>query len=217
MSNTQVLNWPGGAGWLVLSGEADSLDEIRGVALSRINNGGGVAYVGLRNSDHEDLIEDMGELGAPTGYLVDVINEDDKTIIDLLSESGMVFLPDMDAETLRSALTGAGYKGIEAAYARGAVILAEGEAATLFGAVLHNGAKGLNWLENAFILPNVISLGESEAARAVLNEGTAEIAIGIGPGSALALGPDQRVDALGEGKVTIALGGAAAENGTGPH
>jgi hypothetical protein len=203
-----VLNWPGGAGWLVMTGGgADPLGDLRGYALNFIMTDGGVAYVGFDNDDHEDLIEDLGELGAPTGYLVNVMTEDDDTIREMLTDSSMVLLPDVPFDYLYSAMQGAGIEGLSAAYARGAVILAEGQAATLFGQVMPNGVKGLAWLENTFIVPNATSLQESELAREALDAGAASYVISVGPGSALALGPKGRIETLGKKEVTVALGG----------
>jgi len=211
MASNDILNWPGGAGWLILSaGPTDDLmamGDIRATALTRMVVDGGVAYIGLDEDDHEDLIEEMGELGAPTGYLVNVMTEDDDTIKSTLADSGMILITgDYDAAQWRPVLMGAALKGIEACYAQGGIIIAEGPAATMFGAVIENGAEGFNWLEKAFIVPGVESISESLLAREVLADGKAEVAVGIGLDSALALGPERHIETWGTARVTVALG-----------
>jgi len=216
MNINDVLNWPGAAGWLILSSSpADdemAMGDIRATALTRMLLDGGVAYIGQDEDDHEELIEEMGELGAPTGYLVNVMTEDDDTIKATLADSGMILITgDYDADSWRSVLLGAALKGIEEAFARGATIMAEGPATALFGKVLPSGAEGFNWLENAVIVPNVESISQSTLARDVLAAKTADVAVGIGPSSALALGPDRRIETWGSSRVTIALGSTNPE------
>lgn len=211
MASNEILNWPGAAGWLILSANAGDdlmvMGDIRATALTRMVVNGGVAYIGLDEDDHEDLIEEMGELGAPTGYLVNVMTEDDDTIQSTLADSGMILITgDYDAAQWRSVLLGAARKGIETCFAQGGIILAEGAATSLFGAVIENGAEGFNWLEKSFIVPGVNSISESESARDVLAARTADVAVGIGPNSALALGPERHVETWGDARVTIALG-----------
>ena len=207
----QVLRWPDGPGWLILSAGGDQslgvMDDIRASALTRITIDGGVAYVGLNEADHDDLIEEMGDMGAPTGYFVNVRVEDDVTIRDLLAEAGMILLPaEVDVMSLRDALQGAALEGMTSALARGAVVLAEGESIRLFGVLMQEGASGIGWLENAFVVPNVSSISEAVSAREILKSGAAEVAVGVGDGSALVLGPDRRVEVWGDGNITIALG-----------
>lgn len=212
--DNQVFNWIQGAGWIVLSGGPDALREVRAKALGRISADGGVAYVGLDDDDYDDLIEDMGELGAPTGYLVNILTEDDETIKERLEDAALIFIPgEYRPEALRPALPGAAEKAIKAAYERGAIVLAEGTSASLFGGklLLETGiaVDGLGWVEDAFIVPAVSSIADSEEARALLTAHVANVAIGIGYGSALALGPGGLVETWGEEAVTIALSSGA--------
>jgi hypothetical protein len=112
---------------------------------------------------------------------------------------------------LRSSLLGAAAEGMQAAFANGAVILVEGLSAMVFGAwvALESGKllDGLAWLENALVVPGITSVSESEQAKDVLGSQPTGIAIGIGVGSALALGPDGEVETWGRRQVTVALGG----------
>ena len=220
MTENQIPNWIEGHGWLVLSGGPDAMSEIRAMALTRIAADGGVAYIGLDEQDNEELIEDLGELGAPTGYLVNIMAEDDDTITQRLTDASMIVVPgDVDLLTLRGGLLGAAVKGMQTAFDQGAVILAEGSAVMLFGSVVmtNSGAllDGLDWLHNAFVVPAITSISESQPAREILAGKRAYIAIGIGVGSALVLGPEAGIELWGEKQVTITLGSnvAVGENG----
>jgi len=211
MTANQVFQWPDGVGWIVLSGGREVASDVRAQALSRARSHGGVAYIGLDVDDDEDILEDMAELGAPTGYLVNIMTEDDETIRARLAEAAVIVIPgDFDLPTLRSALLGAGVAGLLAAFEGGALILAEGQAAALFGAAVEfqdgSVAEGFNWVEDSLILPGVRSVSQSALARDYLGSRRVRIAVGIGDGSALALGPTGEVETWGQRQVTIALG-----------
>jgi hypothetical protein len=213
MDDQQVLNWLRGAGWLVLSGGQHRLSDVRAQALSRITLiDGGVVYVVLDDDQVDDLIEDMGELGAPTGYLVNILTEDDDTIRAEMQAAALIVIPGESVpDDLHSALTGAAIEGIREAFMRGAVILVEGRSITVFGQtmLLESGdlSGGLGWVANALVVPAITTVAESEEVRRALAMQAATVAIGIAQGSALALGPDGRVETWGEKQVTIALGG----------
>jgi hypothetical protein len=64
----------------------------------------------------------------------------------------------------------------------------------------------VEWLENALIVPFITSIAESEQVRDVLEAQPTAIAVGVGAGSALALGPDGEVETWGRRQVTVALG-----------
>ena len=213
MAHNNVLRWLDGRGWLVLSGGGDAPSEIRATALGRVSADGGVAYVSLGSQAGlgEKALADMEDLGAPPGYLVDVMTEDDQTIQTRLAEAGMVVIEgDASVDDLRSSLIGAAVDGIQTAYQNGAVVLAEGRAASVFGAWVLTEAdeltSGFEWLENALVIPGITSVSESDVAKNVLARQSAAIAVGIGENSALALGPDGEVETWGERQVTIALG-----------
>lgn len=218
MTGNTVLRWPDGEGWLVFSGGTDAHAEVRAQVLSRARADGGVAYIGLNVDDDEATFEDMAELGAPAGYLVDILTEDDDTIRRHLEEAAIVVIPEhLDYHTLRDGLMGATLAGLRAAYERGAVLLIEGQAIRLFGAVtqrqpLQPLEEAFGWLEAAFLLPAVSSINESDSARSALEQGRARIAVGIAVGSALALGPRGEVELWGGGQVTVALAGMRASH-----
>jgi cyanophycinase-like exopeptidase len=150
----------------------------------------------------------LDEMGAPTGYLVDVVTEDDATIRAQLDEAGMIILGDgRAAETLRAALPGAALEGMSAAYARGAVILGIGAGAAALGSFVE-GAQGLGWIENAIIMPNYEQPERAAALHALLSAHPSAYGIGIGSRSALALGAQGQVEVWGERQVTVLLGSA---------
>lgn len=204
-----VLKWLEGEGWLVLASEPDDLSTIRGMAITRISAEGGVAYIGMDTEDTEEIMEDMSELGAPTGYLVDVAHEEDADIEEQLKEASLVVIPGhFDIEELRTVLTGAAINGMKYAYERGAVILAEGNAASLFGGVFVEDNRmihGFEWVKDAYIVPYVTSITQHPIAREILAANVAKIAVGIGDDSALVLGPHSTVEIWGARRVTLAL------------
>jgi hypothetical protein len=218
-----VFHWIDGRGWLVLAGSADSSNDIRALALAKSAADGGVAFVSLgAGMDHaEAVLYDLEDLGAAAGYIVDVTTEDDTTVTAKLTETSVVVIEAApSAEDARSSLLGAAAEGIQAAYENGAVVLAEGQSAMVFGAwiVRQNGelASGLEWLSAAIVAAGVTNAGAW--ARDVLSaEGLAYV-VGIGAGTALALGPDGQLEIWGKGEVTVALGRSltsGAEDSTG--
>jgi hypothetical protein len=209
MPSNAVLNWLDGRGWLVLSGGPD--ETVRAAAIGRAAADGGVAYISLKPGAGEQALADMEDLGAPPGYLVDVLTEDDDTIRARLGEAGMIVLESADSVAeARSALLGAAAEGMLTAYQNGAVILAEGSSAGVFGAwaLLENdrAVNGLDWLHATLVVPAVASLAQVPAAQAFLNQQPRAIAIGVDAGSALALGPDGELEPWGERRVTVTLG-----------
>ena len=213
MARNNVLRWTDGRGWLILSGGGDNLSDIRANALSRASADGGIAYVtlGSQSIEAENVLADMEDLGAPSGYFVDILSEDDETIQARLADAGIVVIDgSASLDDLRSSLIGAANDGIQTAFQNGAVVLVEGRAAVVFGAwiLLELGelASGLEWLEHSLIIPGITSVSQSGEVQDVLLLQPGAIAVGIGEGSALALGPDGEVETWGEGQVTIALG-----------
>jgi len=213
MSVSDVLKWADGRGWLILSGGNDSLSEIRAMALGRTNVDGSIVYIGLDEDDGEDVLDDMSELGAPTGYLVNIMTEDDNTIKERIAESSLIVIPDeYHPKQLKSALAGAGIGAIRSAYERGAVILAEGGAMTLFGKLFsdqnENLLAGFGFVEDTLLISGVETLAESDIAVSALNSSAINFALGIGVGSALVLGSTNIVETWGKKQVSIALGGS---------
>lgn len=213
MASNAALQWQDGRGWLVLAGQTPASDAVRARALAIMAADGGVAYLATRGVDPavEQIMSDMEDLGAPSGYIVDVLTEDDSLIHSRLAEASMVVIGgDSSVTNVRSALLGAAAAGIQEAFENGAVVLVEGLAAMAFGAwlLLDNGQinTGLGWLSRGLIVPGIASVSESPVTHIVMTAQPSAIAIGVGMGSALALGPDGEVEPWGEQQVSIALG-----------
>ena len=92
MSEQAPLQWLPSNGWIVLSGRADALSEIRAQALSRHNASGAIAYISLADDLGDELMDDMAELGAASGYLVDLEEQDNNEIYERLSVAAMVVI-----------------------------------------------------------------------------------------------------------------------------
>lgn len=211
MPQRNVFHWIDGRGWLILAGSADSRDDIRAMALAKAAADGGLAFVslggGLDAAEH--VLYDLEDLGAPAGYIVDVTTEDDATVTGKLTETSVVVIEAAPtAEDARSALLGAAVEGIQAAYENGAIVLVEGQSAMVFGewVVRQDGTltAGLEWLAGAIVAPGVTDAG-AWAREVLMTEGLAYV-VGIGAGTALALGPDGELEVWGKGEVTVALG-----------
>ncbi len=212
MAAGNVFRWKEGSGWLVLAGGTTNASEIRAQVLGRASAEGGVAYISL-NPEDDSVLDDMEDLGAPAGFLVDILREDDETIVKQLQEASILVIQDStDLVTLLSALRGAAERGLAAAYERGAIVLVEGLSTHIFGTwvIVDTGEpiSGLSWLTEGLILPGITSIADSEIARMLLKANPTAIAVGIGSGSALALGPEQRLDVWGDKEITVALGSA---------
>jgi hypothetical protein len=217
MPSQSVFRWLDGRGWLVLSSAGDppseaDLSEIRGKALGRAAADGAAAVVYLGEASGADaLLDDIEDLGAPSGYLVDIVTEDDETIRTRLTEAGVIVISGASSgAAARSALLGAAIDGIRAAYENGAIILVEGAASGAFGAYMLDAdgtvSAGLGWLMDALILPGLASIGQ--AALPALNVHPEAVGVGIGSGAALALGGDGEVEIWGARRVSVALGSA---------
>lgn len=223
MSSIDFLHWRGGAGWIVLSGgtslaveDGDDVElDIEARALSRIVYGEPIAYIwAAGDQDEADIhLSVLDDMGAPTGYLIDVLTEDDDTIRDQIKEAGMVILGDgTDHESLRKGLLGAPIQAMEAAFARGGVMFGIGAGAVALGAIFHGAEReaGLGWVEKAIIVPYAEQPEQRDLMRDLLADYPDHVGIGIPTGSALALGPDQQVEAWGPG-ITLMLGRDLAE------
>lgn len=206
MPTQSVFHWLDGRGWLVFSGGAD--DDIRAQALGRAAADGGVACLSL-SGDPDALLDDVADLGAPSGYIVDVYGEDDQTLQDKLAQAGVVIIAGGESPLdVRGALQGAALDGIQAAYQNGAILLLEGASAMAFGAWIIDEEieSGLEWLIGCAVLTGVNNA--AQYAIPIFEAQPSAIAVAMMEGSALALGPDGEVESWGRREVTIALGPA---------
>ncbi len=212
MPKANVLRWRDGAGWLVLSGGGDvaggEMGDVEAQALAHVPPGEPLAYIwaagDVESADkHLDALDD---LGAPTGYLVDVLTEDDDTIRDQIRNAGLIIIGDGPNVTgLRSGILGAAVEGMTAAYERGAVILGIGQGAAILGSFMVDQA-GIGWVEGAAVAPRYNEDGVAAQLRDLLLKHSEAYGLGIATGSALALGPNGEVEAWGEQQVTVTLG-----------
>ena len=205
------FTWFDSPGWIILSGRPDFLSEIRARALSRFNGGGAIAYISLAGDLGDALMDDLAELGAPAGYLVDLDDLDNNEIYERLCTAGMIVIEAADdADGLRALTTHTVASALKSALEQGAVILFEGAAASVAGEHrLASGGKldrGLKFIGNALIASGANRTAAIDSARAALGDMPDLSIMELGLGAALALGPDQQVETWGDGEVTIRLG-----------
>ena len=212
MPTRGLLTWLDGLGWLVLSGgEADASSPIRAQALARAASGGAL-YISLAADEGEALQEDLEDLGAPAGYVLD-LTEDRESLLKQISEVTLIVVEGGDSlDAVYDALSGAPLEGLRTAYEQGTVILLEGMAVNLLGkwAMTDEGEvlDGVEWVTKAFLEPGVTTVEDSPAIQAVLNEHDEAVGVAIGLGSALALGGMGDLEAWGDEEVVVALGRA---------
>lgn len=211
-----LLQWLDGAGWLVFSGGDAAGSPLRAQALARAGADGGALYISLAEDEGEALQDDMEDLGAPAGYVLDIPAEQADAIIKQLTEASIIVIEvGENLNPLYDLLKGAPLTGLQAAYERGAIILVEGLAINVFGGWLMTDSgeilAGFGWLKNAFLEAGVTGADESRAVQDVLAELPDCIAIEIGVGSAFALGAAGDIEIWGEKQVTISLGKSYSE------
>ncbi len=205
-----ILRWYAGRGWLVLSGGNTAGSPLRAQALERaIAADAGVVYLTL-NPDDTSVLDDLDDLGAPTGYTPDLLREPDEVIERQIQEASMVMIEGADNPlALKGMLSGPVLNGVKAALENGAIVFAEGLAAHVLGALVitpQGLVKGAGLVENALILPAMTSLTESPTAHKALVAHPDILAISIARGSALALGSQNRLETWGQRQITITLG-----------
>lgn len=210
-----ALRWLDARGWLVLAGSEAGVEAVRAKALT-IAAGDGPLVILATSGENEAvtrLLDDFESLGARSGFLLDVYVEDDESLRTQLGEAGIV-VAGVEADPVRAqdALVGAPVEGIHQAWQRGALVLLEGASAMQAGSWLMPAAgqrmDGLAWVPGALVLPGVCDVAANPLARALLGMEHGAVAIGIGPQSALALGPEGELEIWGEQQVSIALGPA---------
>ncbi|MBN2306229.1 MAG: hypothetical protein JXQ72_17235, partial [Anaerolineae bacterium] len=198
MPNLNIFKWLSGKGWLVLAGggswESEDASSIQAKVLSHTHSQGPIAYIWAANDiDTADRHMDaLREIGARTGYPVDILTETDDTLFRELGEAGVIILGDgPHLEPLHDALIGVALRSIQEAFNRGATVYAVGQSAALFGAYALRGGDMLpafGWVSKAMILPGYTPerAGELRAAVALRPD---SFGLGVGEGAALALGP----------------------------
>ncbi len=214
MTEVAPFSWLESAGWLVLSGRSDALSEIRAQALSRCDASGAIAYVSLAPDCGDALMDDLAELGAASGYLVDLEDSDNNEVYERLSSAAMIVVEAPDpGEHLLRLLRRTAVHALKDAMNRGALVLLEGQAAATAGEYAIDCAgqvgAGLGLVRGAAIAAEADGFaedGRQPIARFHMPETTF---IRLAPGAALALGPGGAIETWGHGRVSISLGNLA--------
>lgn len=210
MSVSAPLKWLPSNGWIVLSGYADALSEIRAQALSRYNGSGDIAYISLAEDLGDELMDDMAELGASSGYLVDLEEQDNNEIYERLSAAAMIVVDAAgQSERLLRLLRRTAIHALKEALNRGSLLFFEGAAAAIAGEyILTSDSRiesGLNLVQNTLLATDVSSIAGDAALRCARAELPDATFLGLTTGSALALGPDGQIETWGERQVAISL------------
>jgi hypothetical protein len=156
-------------------------------------------------------MEDMEDLGAPSGYLVD-LNQDRGAGLERHLEEASIIVIEVGntLEPLLQLLNEDVQVLLRGAYEQGAVLLVEGLAVNVFGKWVVDDSgdvyDGFNWLEDMFLEPSVTSAEDSRAVQDIMQAYAQAIAIEIADDSAIAFGGAGGVEVWGERNVTISLG-----------
>jgi hypothetical protein len=155
-------------------------------------------------------MDDMAELGAASGYLVDLEEHDNNEIYERLTGAAMIVLDAAEqGDRLLRLLRRTAIHALKDALNRGGLLFFEGAAAALVGEFIlaadNRIASGLNLLQNALVATDVSSIAGDEALRAARRDLPDAIFVGLASGSALVLGPEGQIEAWGERQVAISL------------
>lgn len=215
MAQFNIFRWLSGRGWLVLAGggepESDDNLAITARVLGITHSQGPIAYIwGAADTETADQHMDvLRDLGARTGYLVDVFSENDADLQRDLDAAGVIILGDGPrTHDLQEALVGAALDSIQTAYSRGATVYAIGRSAAVLGSQGledQQPVAGFGWLANALVLPGYQST-DSDRLRHWLAQRPDAYGLGLASGAALALGPASQVELWGNEAVTVLLG-----------
>lgn len=205
------FSWLATSGWLALSGSADALSEIRARALSRCDASGAIAYISFADDQGDSLMEDMAELGAHSGYLVDLDEADNNEIYERLSNAGMIVIEapawrrDLPRLLRRTAV-----HAMREALQGGALILLEGAAASAVGEfaldMCGQVGAGLGLAGNALVHAEGLDNDDAVLLGALRRRMPEATFVTLPPGSALVLGPGGVIETWGERQVSISLG-----------
>ncbi|GAB1422481.1 hypothetical protein MASR2M15_27150 [Anaerolineales bacterium] len=202
------FSWYDAIGFLVLAGSNTSDSPIRAQVITRAATDGGIAYISLAEDGGDAFLEDMDDLGAPPGFMIDLYEDDPETIEDGLSEAGIVVIQAGERiDTLYAALRGKAIGLLRSALERGAFIFVEGDAIQIFGTwfVSDEGQlrDGFDWVHNSLIIPDSQN---PEMIQALLMNIPKAIGLTIGQASALVLTYDQTMELWGNRDVKISFG-----------
>ncbi|MCE2471671.1 MAG: hypothetical protein J4G18_07175 [Anaerolineae bacterium] len=162
-------------------------------------------------------MDDMAELGASSGYLVDLEEQDNNEVYERLIGAAMIVVDAAgQGDRLLRLLRRTAIHAIKEALNRGALLFFEGAAAAIAGefvlAADHRIESGLNFLHNALVATDASSVAGDDALRSARGELPDAIFLGLATGSALALGPQGQIETWGERPVAISLGDPTRAN-----
>ena len=225
MLQSSIFRWRHGAGWFVLSSSdhfrSDHREAIDSRMLNRCAADGALVYIWAASdlTTAEQYLTYISDLGGRSGYPLDVIAEDDDSLMTQLGEAGIVVVGDgPHRDNLYNGLHGAAIKAISHAYERGALVMGAGAGAEVFGQWLVDVAAtlprpGLGWLANAAVLTGSPDNARQQALQHLLQEQPLAYGLDIGPDSALALGPEGHVELWGNRQIKVSLGRAYSAQG----
>lgn len=215
MPQVNIFHWRSGGGWLVVSGGGAVLSEdvqfIEARVLVQTHSQGPIAYVWAAGDiDAADAhMDSLRELGARTGYLVDVLTEEDDVLFRQLNEAGLIILgggPHVDV--LMDALSGVVLRAVEDAFGRGATVYAVGESAGVLAAYgVRDDAiqPGIGWIDQALIM-SCYGAEQADRLRDLVHRHPEAYGLGLAEGAAMAFGPQGEIEVWGNRQVTVSLG-----------
>ncbi len=220
MSQANIFRWRAGNGWIVLAGggppDSDDNLTIEAGVLTRTVSQGPIAYVWAASDiETADIhMDSLRDLGARTGYLIDVLTEEDDVLYRQLSEAGVIILGNGPRiNILHDALAGVAWQAIEESFNRGATLYVVGQSTAIMGRYMIDGdsaGTGVGWLADALILPGYTPEQADDLRAHVAQLPDGGYGLGIGEGAALAFGPNSAIEVWGNAKITVSLGSSYA-------
>ena len=132
----------------------------------------------------------------------------------MLAEAGLVYIsdgPDL-LGLIRSLRESPALTTLSHAFGDGCTIVGMGAGAIALGTwaadqgIADQVEPGWDWLPGTIVEPHFAGTESSNRLRSLLNTHPNCLGLGIPIGTALALGPDGRVETVGKGQVTVVLG-----------
>lgn len=224
MTQAGPLRWRTGAGWLVLAGggtwEDGGTGAIDAAALGWADLDRPMAVLltaGGSTATGEALLEYYADLGGPSGDIVPIFDAADAQQAEncrLLEQAGLIYIADGPniSRLVQALYASPALEAMTQAFAYGTVVVGLGAGAVALGAWHADPdhpdqiAPGWGWLPDAIIEPHFSAGASADRLRALVKAHPTWLGLGIPQRVALALGPDGRVETLGDGQVTVILG-----------
>lgn len=204
-----------GEGWLVLAGSIPELGGRSGTLMERLlallDLSRPIVAIAAPDADPGEVQEFLEGLEDWLGTEAGVLELDTDLDIAGWEDSGLLFLFGDDREAWIGELRDLAADRLTRAFERGAIVLAAGGAASIFGARWISSVRpdllseGLDWLPGSMILTDP---GEAHGplVRGWLQEPDPRTAIVLEPGSILALGPGGVVEIWSDAAPEVLLG-----------